>query len=523
MQEILKLQTKQNATVNSVSTAFARQYEDASVCADLQGGTEAMRIAGNKYIFTEDGESKAEYNERVKRTVLRNIFDQTVKYCAGQVFSRQVVLDNSDNVLTDEAFEQFLLFSENCDREGHNITSWASKVFSNGIVNGVTFALIDFPSVVERDNNGVREYQGQDGAWRIRNAAAEKQEGWAPYFVMVDAKQVLDCRGETRNGKQIITHFRYRSDVMEQNPDNQWGEVAVSYIRCYWTDHWEVWRKAENESSYTLYQQGQMSLNEIPLVCFMPGEKRTSFTARPSFMDLAWLNIRHWQATSEQYSLLAFARRPPWYMTGVTPEVDDEGNAVKIPFGPGRLLYLPENGKLSNVGVDAASIEAGRQDLKDLEEAMASYGMQALKRTSYNMTATQADRESRENNSRLQNWALDFQDFLENCLMYVAKWWGLEDGPSAKLNDTFGKSANVEYILQLFDKGLISKETMSTLMMRAGVLPDDFDFEQEADKLAQDLGENGSEAFNSALSGFLNGTNGKNESTAMIGTNVPQN
>lgn len=523
MQKQQSITSNKHAKVSDASSAFQNQYDKLSMCADLQGGTEAMRKAGDRYISTEEGESKEEYKERVNRTVLRNIFDQTVRYCVGQVFSRQIVIDNNEGTISDEDFDNFKLFYEDCDREGRNLTSWASTVFSNGLINGSTFVLVDFPSIVERENNGVREYQGQNGEWRIRNMAAEKQEGWSPYFVMIDAKQVLDCRGETKNGRQIITHFRYREDCMEVAPDNQWGEIAVSYIRCYWQDRWEVWRKVEDEQDFTLYQQGSMSLDEIPVCVFMPGEKKTAFTARPSFMDLAWLNVRHWQATSEQYSLLAFARRPPWYMTAVTPELDEDGNVVKMPFGPGRVFYLPENGKLSSVGVDAASIEAGRQDLKDLEEAMASYGLQALKRTAYNMTATQIDRENRENNSRLQNWALDFQDFLENCMYYVAKWWGMEDGPSVKVNDAFGKSANVEYILQLFDKGLISKETMSTLMMRAGVLPDDFNFDEEADKLAQDLGTNGSDAFNSALSGFLNGPNGENEPTSMIETNEPQN
>ncbi len=118
---------------------------------------------------------------------------------------------------------------------------------------------------------------------------------------------------------------------------------------------------------------------------------------------------------------------------------------------------------------------------------MASYCTQLLKSaTLANVTATQVNRESRENNSVLQHWALDFQNFLENCLVYVGKWLGYTDGPSAKNNDVDADNISVDYLFQLKDKGLISNETCTALLMRTGTLPDDFDYEQERKRLKVD-------------------------------------
>lgn len=315
-----------NARVDTPSVAFALQHNDCQPCHDLMGGTEVMRRASTKYLPQRTAESKETYEMRVQEAVLENIFAQTIAYNKGQVFSRNVIIDDVDNLFDDETLSRFNAWAEDCDRQGQNLTSWASKVFAEGLIDGVTFVLVDFPHINERDNNGIREYQGKDGAWRIRNAQAERQEGWAPYLVHIDARQVLDCRSEMRGGRRVITHFRYLEKHMENHPDNPWGEVSVNYVRCYWLDHWEVWRKVEGEQDYTLYQAGRMSLAEIPLAVFMAGEERSPYTARPALMDLAWLNIRHWQTVSGHYNLMGFNQNPVWAIVGITDTLDENGN-----------------------------------------------------------------------------------------------------------------------------------------------------------------------------------------------------
>lgn len=494
-----------NPTVDTPSPDFALQYEALRPCRDLMGGTEVMRAAGDRYIQKKEAEAKERYEARVQRTVLRNIFAQTVAYNRGQVFGSQVVMDKTDTMLTDEQLEAFKAWAENVDQQGSNLTSWAGGVFSAGLIDGVSFALVDYPSITTRDNGGIVEYQGEDGEWRPKTAEADRAEGWQPYLVHVPASQVLDCRAEWRKGRRVITHFRYIEQVMEQSVDNPWKMKSVAYIHAYWPDKWQVWCKQDGEDEFTVVKEGRMTLDEIPVAVFVAGQKRGAFTARPALMDLAWLNIRHWQATSEQCDLLSYARLPVWYASGVEQQRDDAGNEQKITLGPGYFCTFTDSaGKIANVGVDPASVEAGRNELKDLEESMAAYGLQLLKTpTGGKQTATEVERDSRENNSQLVNWALDFQDFLENVLRFVALWWGIEDGPSVKVNDDFAASTDVNFLKSLHDSGVISKATLATLLVRAKVLPDDFDFNEEAAKLAQDVGVNGGGGFNQALSDFM--------------------
>lgn len=493
-----------NATVDTPSPDFALQHEAMRPCRDLIGGTEVMRAAGDRYIQKKEAEAKERYEARVQRTVLRNIFAQTVSYNRGQVFGAQVVMDKASTPLTDEQLKTFKAWAEDVDQRGTNLTSWAGDVFASGLIDGVTFCLVDYPSVTTRETGGLVEYQGEDGEWRPKTAEADKAEGWQPYLVHVPASQVLDCRAEWKKGRRVITHFRYIEQVMEQSGDNPWEIEQVSYVHAYWPDRWEVWRKKDGEDEFTVVKGGRLTLDEIPVAVFMAGQKRGDFTARPALMDLAWLNIRHWQATSEQCDLLSYARLPVWYASGVDL-LDNDGKEKSFILGPGYFqVFSDAAGKIANVGVDPASIEAGRNELKDLEESMASYGLQLLKTpTGGKQTATEVERDSRENNSQLVNWALDFQDFLENVLRFVALWWGMDDGPSVKVNDDFAASVDVNFLKSLHDSGVISKSTLATLLVRAKVLPDDFDFNDETAKLAQEVGVNGGGGFNQALSNFM--------------------
>ena len=495
-----------DASIGTPTSVFLLQHEDARPCIDLMGGTEAMRRAGERYIFRKEAEPEKAYTQRIARTVLRNAFAQTLGYYRGQVFSREVALDNKSSGFSEKDMARFKAWAEDVDQRGHNLTSWSGSVFTSGLVSGVTFCLVDYPHIETVTENGMTLYRAADGTMRPKTAAADAQEGWQPYLVHIPAEQVLDCRAEWRNGKRVITHFRYIEMRQEQSEASSWELEDVQYIHAYWPGRWEVWKSsvAPGKAGVNFQQaaKGRMTLDEIPVAVFMPGEPRSDFTARPALMDLAHLNVRHWQATSEQYDLLAYVRLPVWTVTGVDMRIGGDGKPEPLSFGPGNVIYLQQGGGVQSAGVDSASVEAGRQDLRDLEDAMATYGLQIMQpQSAARLTATQVQRETREGNSQLRNWALDFQDFLENCLRLVGKWWGMADGPSVKVNDDFANSANFDYLIQLHDKNMLSKETLAAFAVRLGILPDDFTYADEVARLAQDAGTaaNAGQSFSQSL------------------------
>lgn len=478
-------------TVDSRSTAFQLQMEDMRLPHDLLGGTKAMIAAGSRYIPKEPGEDAESWNIRISRTVLLNVYRRTLRYMGGRVFEKPVSLG-------DDGDARFQAFSEDVDKQGHNLTVWSRGVFEHGLNDGVTFCLVDYDNIVIRNVDGRPEYRRADGTWEAKTEAADRNNGWRPYFVHVPAEYVLDGRVRFAGGKAVVSHFRYMETLEE--PDGMWGSRRYQRIRAFFLNEngkamWQVWKNSADGAA-DFEPEGdprELSIGRIPVIVFMPGDKRTDMTAEPALIDLAQLNKRHWQATSDQYQLMSFVRRPPWFGNKLG-KFDTDGNR-KIVFGPGQLCVADADGAvLQSVGVDPGSVAAGRQELKDLEESMALYGLQLLQPKTGTVTATESLRDSEENNSTLKAWALQFQDFLENCMRCAALWQGMEDGPSVKVNTEFANSIDAQFLLEMRRAGEISRETYLGLVKGLGILPDDFTPEEEAERLAREMMVNGGTA-----------------------------
>ena len=470
-------------TVDSRSAAFQLQMEDMRLPHDLLGGTRAMIAAGQRYIPKEPGEDAESWDIRTSRTVLLNVYRRTLRYMGGRVFEKPVSLG-------DDGDARFRAFSEDVDRQGHNLTVWSRGVFEHGLNDGVTFCLVDYDNIEIRNVDGRPEYRRADGTWEAKTEAADRNNGWRPYFVHVPAEYVLDGRVRFAGGKAVVSHFRYMETLEE--PDGMWGSRRYQRIRAFFLNEngkamWQVWKNSADGAA-DFDPEGdprELSIGRIPVIVFMPGDKRTDMTAEPALIDLAQLNKRHWQATSDQYQLMSFVRRPPWFGNKLG-KFDTDGNR-KIVFGPGQLCVADADGAvLQSVGVDPGSVAAGRQELKDLEESMALYGLQLLQPKTGTVTATESLRDSEENNSTLKAWALQFQDFLENCMRCAALWQGMEDGPSVKVNTEFANSIDAQFLLEMRRAGEISRETYLGLVKGLGILPDDFMPEEEAERLARE-------------------------------------
>ena len=202
------------AAVDSRSTAFQLQMEDMRLPHDLLGGTKAMIAAGQLYIPKEPGEDAESGNIRVKRTALLNVYRRTLRYMGGRVCEKPVSLG-------DDGDARFQAFSEDVDKQGHNLTVWSRGVFEHGLNDGVTFCLVDYDNIVIRNVDGRPEYRRADGTWEAKTEAADRNNGWRPYFVHVPAEYVLDGRVRFAGGKAVVSHFRYMETLEE--PDGMWG------------------------------------------------------------------------------------------------------------------------------------------------------------------------------------------------------------------------------------------------------------------------------------------------------------
>ena len=225
-------------------------------------------------------------------------------------------------------------------------------------------------------------------------------------------------------------------------------------------------------------------LDYIPMVTFYTSRQSLG-VSKPPLLDLAYMNVRHWQLDADLNNIISVACFPMLAMSGVDQNEAGDGGLMRL--GPNQILATrSEHGKFYYVEHTGAAIKTGEDKLQHLEGLMASYGAQFLKEKPGDLKATVRALDSAEALSQLQAMTLVFKDALETALMVMSDWGGIGDGgPSVEMNVDFGLNdpdeAGWTAIENARKRREISREATINEMTRRGWLSDDYD--QEADKV----------------------------------------
>jgi hypothetical protein len=438
-----------------ISDEVAAMSLEWPMITGLLGGTGAMRAAGEKYLPKHPAEDSDGYKYRKAVSVLFNGFRRTVETMASKPFTEPLKLK-------DDVPPKIEGFCEDIDLEGRNLQAFANDVFDTAMAFGLSHILVDYPPVAG----------GQ-------TLAEQRTSGARPYFVHIKPTAVLGWRSERIAG--VETLLMLRLDEMVSEPDGEFGAKAIRQIRVLEQTRWRTFRKNEREE-WVLYQEGVVSLGCIPLVTVYTG--RTGFMqGRPPLLDLAYLNVAHWQSDSDQTNILHVARVPILFAAGFDKENSiaiGAGVAVKNDRAEAKLTYVEHTG---------AAIEAGRESLKDMEDRMSMMGAQLLVRRQVAATATEKAIDSNEADSLLTGMALGLQDSLEQALALVAKWEGLDAGGSVEVCTDYCESLDgmsVEELMRARELGVLSAETVFGELQRRGIINEDLDWEKELAQLKKE-------------------------------------
>lgn len=433
---------------------------DWSVVAPLMGGTKAMRAAGKKLLPQYPGEEADAYKQRLEQSTLLPAYRETVRNMTDRVFAEPLQLG-------DDVPQEIQGWCEDVDLAGNAINAWAVDWFETGLSHGICHALVEHPR-----------------AEGVRTRAEEIAAGLRPYAVLIKPEQVLGWRNEGG----ILAQFRYMEVVEE--PDGEFGVNTVQQVRVLEHGSWRVYR-ADKNGTWSLHDEGTTSLSRIPLVTFYTG--RTGFmTARPPLIELAYLNVKHWQSQSDQDNILHTIRVPILVRIGAETRYDPHGNPLPLEFkvGAGTLTDLPREGDLKYVEHTGAAVEAGRKALQDLIEEMRMAGAKLLQRDKQQTkTATQAEEEAAQELSPLARMAGQFKDALEQLLQFMADYRGLSSGGSVEVRGNFdidwAPEISVPQLLQMANAGRLSDETLFAEMQRRGIISDEYNWQDELERIQQ--------------------------------------
>jgi hypothetical protein len=431
--------------------------EDWAIIDALMGGTRAMRKAGTKFLPQWPKEESDAYQARLKTSTLLPALSETVQNMTGRVFADPITL-------TDDVPDQIKEMAEDFDLQGNNLQVWAQSLFSGGLSHGLFHVLVDHPK--------------SEG---IKTKAEEKSAGVRPYTVMIKPGQVLGWRSENKGGEQVLTQFRYKECV--EVDDGAFGTKSVDQIRVLVPGGWATYRETDDgkgQKTWQIFDEGLTSLTVIPLTTFYT--KRTGFlTATPPLLELANMNIKHWQSQSDQDNILHVARVPMLAVTGL-----DDGQTITV--GAGSATSLPKDCDMKWVEHSGKAIEAGRQSLIDLVEDMRLAGAKLLQKEKQTVkTASQSEEEAAQEMSPLQTMAGQLEDALDQVLQFFALWMNIEDGGHVKVKGNFDVDFSPEttmpFLLNMNINGVLSDQSLFEEVQRRGLLSDELDWEEELVKI----------------------------------------
>ena len=429
----------------------------SKIIDDLLGGTATMRKAAQTYLFQMEMEEPDSYRKRLERSTLYPALSETLSQMTGRVFFNPI--DVADVTETVQA-----LFDD-VDLVGNNLDVFASRWFYSALAYGCSFALIDFTRVEA-----------------VKSRAEEKALNARPYWVHIKPHQVLGIKTARVNGKQAITQFRYV--VNEQVEDGEFGVKTVKHVYVY--EIGKVRKFSEAEGEFRFESELQLTaqnrpLDFVPVVPFITKRNELTNAIEPPLMELAYLNVKHWQSQSDQDNITNIARVPllAIYSNDEVKQLAIGGSAVHLPTGSS-MQFVEHSGQ---------AIASGVESLKDLEEQMKTAGAKLLTKTALAMTDSQARDEAGKEISQLRLLANRFEDVIDLALEYTGHWLGIAKEQvgnvqiSGNIENDLDPSASMASVIQLRNAGVISNQSTFDEAKRRGLLADGLEWDTEQERL----------------------------------------
>lgn len=440
-----------------------RMMEKWSLPLHLMGGIEKMRAAGRDLLPQEPKESDSAYENRLRRTSLFNVFKKVITSASGSALSQSLVIANVP--------EKLKYLEKNASGDGRSLMEIADDIIQHHLLYGKSHMIVDFPKVDGVDNMSYVDF---------------KKAGYRPYFNVISPKDLIGWKADLSTGYPTLEHVRIIDYVNAVDLDNRWAMVSEKIVRVWFKEMVETYMYNVEDNAYVTSEEVIPNpLGYVPMV--------TGYANKTGFMqsecpliDLAELNLTHYQSSSDQRNILHIVRVPFILAMGFA---DGELNGMEL--GANRIVSTT-SGKdtvdMKFIEHTGKSIEAGQKDLDRLEQQMRTLGGDIIMGKSVDrQTATARSIDAQESMSLMQLTLRSMTRMIEEAYKIAGDWLEVDaSGVTVSIGEPMPHDPNpVSSSVLMQQLPLTEEQVFNELKRRGIVAPNTVYAKDELNKLRE--------------------------------------
>ena len=425
-------------------------------------GTEYLRENSEAFLPLEPREDYDAYLARVNRSVFSPFTQRLIRAATGLVLRKPITL-TGDPYCT----EMFKMDVDGCKSD---LDEYARRILMCSLTYGQSHILVDYPA--------------PSGAVSL---AEERAQDRRPYWIEVDPNNIYGWRLDRESNYGNLVQVRIAEKAVL--PDGQFGEKVFDQIRVIEPGRYRLFRKKEQieemydvsdnsvtgdfemgsaDKDYKQVESGSFSLGEIPLVTIYSG-KTDNLVSKPPLLDIAYLNLAHFQRQADLIHSLHVASQPMLVMEGYDDQTKDL--AISVNYA---MATQPGN-KINYVEPASSAFDAQSAEIKELQMQMATLGISTLSQQKFVAESADARRLDRvDTNSMLAMVSMELEQKLQKAFNLSAEYVGIEP-PEVKISRDFDIERligqDITAVTSLFDQQVIDREEFRDILVQGEVLP----------------------------------------------------
>ena len=452
--------------MGSVDSPFTRtravidQMKGWEIMKAVVSGTEYLRENSETFLPLEPREDYTAYLARVNRAVFTPYTQRLIRAAAGLILRKPI------SVIGDAYWTE--VFNKDVDGCGSDLDEYARRLVTCALTYGHSHILVDFPAPSA-----------------ARSLAEERALNRRPYWIEVDPTDVYGWRLDREANYGNLTQVRVGEKAVVS--DGEFGEKVYDQVRVIEPGRYRVFRQEEKKlemqgpfpypasfdqsdatSEYELVESGDFSLGQIPLVTIY-ADKKDTMTSRPPLLDIAHLNLAHFQRQADLIHSLHIASQPMLVLEGWDDQTKDMAISVNYAMAtqPGNKVYYVEPA--------SSAFEAQSAEIQELQQQMATLGISTLSQQKFVAESADARRLDRiDTNSMLSMVSMDLESGLQKSYNLAANYLGIEP-PQVKISRDFDLQRligqDIAAMSQLFQDQIIDREEFRDMLVQGEILP----------------------------------------------------